>query len=184
MNRNFEIYPQMETERLVLNEIKSEHAEDLSVLLSDEAVAKYEYFYPTQTLDQVHKFINHYAQERSEAEEITWGIFEKASNRLIGTCCLGDFCDDARRAEIGYAVVQSKWGKGYAIEALQAVLAYGFNVLDLNRIEGTITPGNDASIRVLEKLGFVREGHVRERDLIKGELVDGIIMGLLKKEFE
>jgi len=55
--------------------------------------------------------------------------------------------------------------------------------MNLNRIEATITPGNDASVRVLRKLDFVQEEIVRERDLIKGKLEDGIIMSVLKREY-
>jgi [ribosomal protein S5]-alanine N-acetyltransferase len=55
--------------------------------------------------------------------------------------------------------------------------------MNLNRIEATITPGNDGSVRVLKKLNFKQEGIVRERDFIKGKLEDGIIMALLKKDY-
>ena len=102
---------------------------------------------------------------------------------MIGTCCLGDFHEGARRAEIGYDIAQVEWGKGYATEALGGVIDFGFNVMNLNRIEATITPGNNASVRVLTKLNFIQEGIVRERDLIKGKLEDGIIMSILKRDY-
>lgn len=76
-----------------------------------------------------------------------------------------------------------EWGRGYATEAIREVLDFGFKVMNLNRIEATITPGNNASVRVLRKLNFVQEGIVRERDLIKGKLEDGIIMAVLKREY-
>jgi len=63
------------------------------------------------------------------------------------------------------------------------VLKYGFEVMNLNRIEATVTPGNDGSVKVLRKLNFTQEGIVRERDLIKGKLEDGIILSILRKEY-
>ncbi len=182
INKNFEPFPVLETERLILTEISIKYLDDLSLILSDPEVAKYEYFYPTENSEQVEKFILRYQKERNEKEEITWGIIAKTSKKLIGTCCLGDFSESARRAEVGYAMARNEWGKGYATEAIKAIVEYGFAEMNLNRIEAFITPGNVASIRVLEKIGFIKEGHVRERDLIKGELVDGIIMSKLLKE--
>lgn len=111
------------------------------------------------------------------------GIFLKDNDVLIGTCCLGDFNEGAMRSEIGYSILRSEWGKGYATEAVNEIVRFGFEVMGLNRIEATITPGNDASVRVLEKLNFTKEGLVRERDLIKGKLEDGIIMAILKKDY-
>jgi ribosomal-protein-alanine N-acetyltransferase len=129
------------------------------------------------------KFIERYNKELEENEEITWGIILKGTNKLIGTCCLGDFDEGARRAEIGYDITQGEWSKGYATEALEVVINFGFNIMNLNRIEATITPGNDASVRVLKKLNFTQEGIVRERDLIKGKLEDGIIMSILNRDY-
>lgn len=64
------------------------------------------------------------------------------------------------------------------------MVRYGFENMQLNRIEATITPGNDPSIKVLNKMNFIQEGIVRERDLIKGKLEDGIIMAILKREYK
>ncbi len=184
MNRDFEPYPVLETERLILNEITDDHVEELSAVLSDPDVAKYDYFYPTKSIEEVMQFIERYGEERQDNEEITWGIFEKHSKKLVGTCGIGNFSDPAKRGEVGYAIAQEHWGKGYAAESIGAVVTYGFEVVGLNRIEGNITPGNQPSERVLEKNGFTREGHVRQRDWMKGQLVDSIVMGLLKSDFE
>jgi len=184
INLAFKPFPTIETERLLLREVDFADNDDLFDILSDPAVAEYDYFYPVETKEKALSFIERYQRELESNEEITWGIILKESHKLIGTCCLGGFDKGARRAEIGYAVAKAQWGKGYATEAAMKVIAYGFNTIRLNRIEATITPGNNSSIRVMEKLGFKIEGLVRQRDLIKGELVDGVIMGLLKSEFE
>ena len=183
LNAYFDTFPVLETERLILRQVMEKDVEQLFEILSDAEVAKFDYFYPVTSKDEVFKFIERYEQELEENEEITWGIISRETNKLIGTCCIGDFDEGARRAEIGYDIAQVEWGKGYATEALRAVIDFGFKVMNLNRIEATITPGNNASVRVLRKLNFVQEGIVRERDLIKGKLEDGIIMAVLKREY-
>ncbi|SMF87098.1 ribosomal-protein-alanine N-acetyltransferase [Paenibacillus uliginis N3/975] len=176
-------FPILETERLILRLVEDRDAEQLYEILSDAEVAKFDYFYPVTSKEQVLKFIERYKKEIEENEEITWGIILKETNKLIGTCCLGSFDEGARRGELGYDIAQVKWGKGYATEALEAVIDYGFDIMNLNRIEATITPGNDASVKVLSKLNFIQEGVVRERDLIKGKLEDGIMMSILKRDY-
>lgn len=184
MNINFEKFPILETERLILKQIKIDDVNDLYVIISDEEVARYEYFYPVKSVDEAGKFIKRYLEEFQDEDEITWGLYLKSTNRLIGTCCMGDFVKSAMRSEIGYSVARDMWNKGFATEAISKLLEYGFENIGLNRIEATITPGNEASVRVLEKLGFTQEGIVRERDLIKGKLEDGIIMSILKREYK
>jgi len=160
-----------------------EDIEQLYEILSDPEVAIFDYFYPVTSKVEAMKFIERYRNEFEENEEITWGIILKETNKLIGTCCIGDFDEGARRAEIGYDITQVEWGKGFATEALRVVIEYGFKVMNLNRIEATITPGNNASVSVLRKLNFLHEGIVRERDLIKGKLEDGIIMSILMRDY-
>lgn len=183
INRSFVPFPELETERLFLRQIEDSDMEQLYEILSDPEVAKFDYFYPIGSKEEAMKFIKRYKAELEENEEITWGIILKETNKLIGICCLGDFNEGASRAEIGYDITRTEWRKGYATEALESVIYYGFNTMDLNRIEATITPGNDGSVKVLRRLSFTQEGIVRERDLIKGKLEDGIIMSILKREY-
>jgi ribosomal-protein-alanine N-acetyltransferase len=183
INKCFIPFPQLETQRLILRQVETTDVEQLYDILSDAEVAKFDYFYPVTSIEEATKFIERYKKEWEEKEEITWGIILKETNQLLGICCLGDFDEGARRSEIGYDITQAEWGKGYATEALEAVIDFGFHVMNLNRMEATITPGNHASIKVLRKLNFVQEGIVRERDLIKGKLEDGIIMSILKRDY-
>ncbi len=177
-----EIIKEVETKRLILREINESDVEGVYKIFSDPEVAKYDWFRPIESKDDAIKFIKRYKEEFETGEEITWGIELKDTKELIGICCLGDFDKGARRAEIGYDLVQHKWNKGYATEAVEAIVKFGLSQMNLNRIEAFITPGNDASVKVLEKLNFTKEGLVRERDLIKGKLEDGIIMSILQKD--
>lgn len=183
INKEFIPFPILETERLILREINEKDKEALYELLSDCDVAKYDYFYPIASKEEALEFIKRYREELNEEEEITWGIISKETNNLVGTCCLGDFDEEARRAEIGYDIVRAQWGKGYATEAVKAIIDFGLTNMNLNRIEAFITPGNDNSVKVLKKLNFELEGIVKERDFIKGKLEDGIIMAMLKRQW-
>ncbi len=180
----FDPFPEIETERLSLVRVNNTHLEALFEMLSDPKVAEFDYFYPIDCIDKGLDFIKRFDNELKNRQEITWGICLKETGKLIGTCGLGNFDMPARRAELGYALNRSEWNKGYATEALKGVLDYAFNQMCINRVEAMVTPGNNSSLRVLEKLNFQREGLVRERDFIKGQLVDGIIMGLLARHHE
>ena len=173
---------EIETKRLILRGINENDVEGIYKVFSDPKVAKYDWFRPIESKDDAIKFIKRYKEEFETGEEITWGLELKDTKELIGICCLGNFDSGARRAEIGYDLVQDKWNKGYATEAVDAIVKFGINQMNLNRIEAFITPGNDASVKVLEKLNFTKEGIVRERDLIKGKLEDGILMSIIQKD--
>jgi RimJ/RimL family protein N-acetyltransferase len=93
------------------------------------------------------------------------------------------FVDASRRCEMGYALARAHWGGGYVSEALRALLNFGFTALDLNRIEADVDPRNGASARVLEKLGFQKEGFMPERWIVQGEPADTVYYGLLRRHW-
>lgn len=115
---------------------------------------------------------------------LKWGIAQRTDNALIGTVTLYNLSFDHRRAEMGYALGHANWGRGYMQEALRALLGFAFTVLDLHRIEADVDPRNTASIRTLERLGFQREGYLRERWQVGGEIQDALFYGLLRPEWE
>ena len=84
---------------------------------------------------------------------------------------------------MGYELHLDAWGKGYMNEALQAVLTYGFSNLGLNRVEADIHPDNVGSAKVVERLGFKKEGHLRERWIVGDEVSDSTIYGLLLSDW-
>jgi RimJ/RimL family protein N-acetyltransferase len=112
-----------------------------------------------------------------------WGIALRDSNTLIGTATLFNLSLDNGRAELGYAMGHTYWGKGYMNEALRALLSHAFEVMELRRLEADVDPRNAASIRTLERLGFQREGFLRERWHVNGEIQDAFFYGLLRREF-
>lgn len=115
---------------------------------------------------------------------LQWGIARHTDDAIIGTVTLYNLGLDHRRAEIGYALGRAHWGQGYMQEALHALLGFAFGVLDLHRMEADVDPRNTASIRTLERLGFQREGYLRERWQVSGEIQDAFFYGLLRPEWE
>ena len=111
-----------------------------------------------------------------------WGI--ELEQRIVGTCTLADIDRTNQRAEIGFALARELWGRGLILRALPSVFQFAFERLDLRRIEADADPRNAASIRVLERLGFQREGLLRERYIQLGEVQDAMFFGLLRRDWD
>lgn len=114
---------------------------------------------------------------------ISWGLSLPDSNLLIGKINLFQFNEQNRRAEIGYILDRRHWGQGYMSEALECVLTHAFDVLQLHRIEADTDPENLASMAVLEKFGFSREGLFRDRWFVHGKWHDSVMLGLLAADY-
>lgn len=112
-----------------------------------------------------------------------WGVARRADDAVIGTTTIFQLDDVNRRGEIGFAIERGQWGQGYASDAVTTLLRFAFEQLGLNRIEADPDPANIASIKVLTKQGFVREGLLRERYLVHGEVQDAEYYGLLRREW-
>ncbi len=102
---------------------------------------------------------------------------------FLGWCGLTRYNPDYRSASLGYCLTDAAWGHGYATEAAGALLQWAFESLDLNRVQAEADTRNAASARVLEKLGFVREGTLREDCVVDGDVSDSWVYGLLEREW-
>ena len=174
----------LETPRLRLRPYAPSDAGDVFALFSDPAVMRYWSSAPWTDLQQAHDFLARDAASLAQGTSARLGIVRKDDGALIGNCTLFAFDAACRRAETGYVLSPAAWGHGYAHEAVGALLDWGFDKLDLNRVEADIDPRNAASARALERLGFVREGHLRERWIVNGEVCDSFIYGLLRAEWK
>lgn len=116
-------------------------------------------------------------------ESLPLGIERDSDRMLVGNCTLFHFHETSRRAEIGYALGRPYWGFGYMHEALTALLTNAFEHLNLNRLEADIDPRNTSSARSLERLGFRKEGHLRQRWIVNGEVSDTGLYGLLRRDW-
>jgi RimJ/RimL family protein N-acetyltransferase len=114
---------------------------------------------------------------------LRWSIVRTADDVFLGHASLFHFQDQSAVAEIGYGLARPYWSKGYMREALTAILDYAFGPLGARRIEADIDPRNQASLRALERLGFQREGLLRERWQVGDEISDSALLGLLSREW-
>jgi RimJ/RimL family protein N-acetyltransferase len=103
---------------------------------------------------------------------------------FIGWCSFSRWNPEFRSGAVGSCFNESAWGHGYATEAARALLGWAFGTLDLNRVQAEADTRNIASARVLEKLGFVREGTLREDCIVNGDVSDSWVYGLLRREWE
>jgi RimJ/RimL family protein N-acetyltransferase len=121
------------------------------------------------------------AQEGSGAR---LAVDRVSDGEFVGWCSLSRWNPDFRSAALGYCFAEAAWGQGYATEAAGAVLHWAFATLDLNRVQAETDTRNVASARVLEKLGFVREGTLREDCVVNGDVSDSWVYGLLRRDWQ
>ena len=112
-----------------------------------------------------------------------WAVAALDDDLLIGTATFFSVRHDHARAEIGYNLVRARQGQGLGREAIQLALSFAFETLGLQRIEADVDPRNERSWHLLESLGFRREGRLRQRWRVKGEITDGVFYGLLRDEY-
>lgn len=174
----------LSTERLHLRWTTPDDAAAHFALFSDPAVTRY-WSTPAWTdMAQSHAFIEQALAEYASGAGLRFSIVLRDTDACIGSIKLYDFFDQNRRCDVGYALLQAHWGKGYLAEAMTALLDYAFGTLHLNRIEADIDPRNDASARLLERMAFQKEGYMRERWIVNGEVCDTAFYGLLKRDWD
>lgn len=169
------------TPRLKLRWMDERDTQAHYAVFSDPLVTRYWSSEPWTSMDQAVQAIARIRAAYADGSEARFGIELLETGELIGNCALHHFFEASRRCELGYAIGSRHWGRGYVSEALAALLDYGFDVLGLNRIEADIDPRNGASARVLEKLGFRKEGYMPERWIVHGEPADTVNYGLLRR---
>jgi [ribosomal protein S5]-alanine N-acetyltransferase len=176
-------FPTLESERLVLREITAADADDLFDIFSDEATMEYWSCRPYTSIVQAQKLIESLTNTTRQEIGIHWAITLRGENRLIGRCGYNEWRKPHRRGEISYIIARHYWGKGIAREALHLILDYGFTEMNLHSVEAGVTPGNNGSTRMLERLGFRLEGHLRESYFAEDRFVDSLIYSLLRRDF-
>lgn len=135
------------------------------------------------SIDQAKALIEIIAEKYEEQKEIRWGITLKPDQTVIGMCGYNYWHREDFRASVGYDLARAHWGKGIMSEALGAVVRFGFEHMNLNRVEADVSAENPASVRVLEKMGFQLEGRQRQQYFQDAAFHDLLMYGLLRGEF-
>ena len=173
--------PQLETPRLVLRELLPSDAERLLEIFSNADVARYTVVdLPRRKPKDVRKMILAW----KKTSMANWAVCHKESGAVMGFTGLRSFSPRNQSAEAGLTIDSEFWNQGYATEALQAVVAYGFNERKLNRITGGHFAGNGASGRVQQKCGFQYEGTQRQSHrLNNGQFVDFLLYAIVREDY-
>lgn len=177
-------FPIIETTRLILREVTAADANDMLCYLSDKDVVKPMGLEPFQTVKEVWDEIRWYKSIYDEGTGIRWGITLKNSGKVIGSCGFLNRLRKHYRAEVGYELSKAYWGKGIANEALEAVVKYGYQHFQLERVEALIEPANLASQKLVEKQGFKREGLLRHYEFTCGKFDDLYMYALIKEDLD
>ncbi len=185
-------FPVIATERLVLREIRESDADAIFEIFGDDAVTRFYDLATFTDIEQARKMIARMGERNANGDALRWGIALQENDRVIGTGGFNQFTRVGTepgsvptriltRAGIGYDLAQAFWNRGYMTEALRAIVRYGLETLNANRIEALVMLENDASVRVLEKIGFQREGILREYGFWKNQFWDLQMFALLKR---
>jgi len=179
---DFSIFPELQTERLILKEMTELDAPALFEMRSNPVIMKYiDRPLPTD-VDDIKTLIQKMVVMKEKREGISWGIFKKEHPEVnIGNIGFFRIIAEHYRAEIGYMLSIEEQQKGIMYEAIQKIIEYGFNSMQLHSIEANINPANIASQKLLEKAGFVREAYFKENYFFNGQFLDSAIYSLLNK---
>lgn len=176
-------FPIIETERLVLRQLLEEDATVLQQYWSDPEVTEYLTLEPFKDLTEALEMIKLLRDLPEKSQGIRWGITEKHTGKVLGTCGFHNYKQEHARVEMGYELGSKYWRQGFMTEALTAILYYGFKKMEYNRIEAFVNVGNNKSTGTLEKMGFKLDGLLRQYEFARGKFVDQYCYSLLQSEY-
>ena len=175
----------LETKRLTLSKLSKNDIPLIHELNSREDVARYNTLGIPDSLETTAKYLEpiilagHFDAPRM----YSWALRTKEDQQFIGELGMSLFAERFKRAEIYYNLLPEFWGKGYASEAVEGLLNFGFNTLKLHRIEAGVATENERSIKLLERLGMQYEGRHRKILPINGEWKDNFHYAMLETDY-
>jgi ribosomal-protein-alanine N-acetyltransferase len=173
----------METERLILRPLRPEDSEGLFRIFSDPEVTRHLEITPLKFASEGKALLDYFNGQFERKTGVRWGIEQKKDGVLLGTCGFHSVELWVFKAELSYDIGRPYWGQGIVPEAARALLRHAFEVMGMNRVQASVIPEAAASAKVLEKLGFLREGVLRETGYWKGRFWDKVTYSLLKREW-
>jgi ribosomal-protein-alanine N-acetyltransferase len=169
---NFNPFPILVTERLVLRSLENEDVKEIFFLRTDERVLRFLDRPGITFKEEAAAYIQNIHDLVNNSQAILWGITVKGDKKLIGTICFWHFENENYRAETGYVLHPDHQGKGIMQEAMSCILNYGFNIMKLHSVTANINPENTASKQLLIKCGFVKEACFKENFFYNGKFLD------------
>ncbi len=175
--------PDLQTARLRLRPFTDDDADALFALHSNAYVLRYWDGPPWSDRARADQFIKACRLLADEGTGARLAVDQLSDGAFVGWCGLTRWNSVYRSASLGYCTEEAAWGKGFATEAASGLLEWAFDFLPLNRVQAETDTRNAASARVLEKLGFVREGTLREDCVVNGEVSSSWVFGLLRQDW-
>lgn len=176
---NFSPFPVLTTERLHLVKVTKEHLHDMMFLRGNKEVMRYIDRPLIETIEAAEELMQKINTLYETNSGVNWAITLPGETKMIGNIGFHRIDKENHRAEIGYLLHPDYHRKGIMHEAITAVLTYAFHEMKLHSVEAHINPLNDASRKLLEKNGFVKEAHFRENHYWNGTFIDSAIYSLL-----
>lgn len=170
----------IKTERLLLRKINIEDDTMVYKWMSDPQVCKYERWKPHESIKYSQGYINEVFDYKSK-KTYMWGI--QLGNILIGSISIVNVDEHDQKATLGYCLAKDYWSNGYTTEAVKAVIKFILLDVGLNRIEASCSLNNKSSIRVLEKVGMVLEGHAKDYYLCNAGFQDSNLYAITKASY-
>ena len=180
--RIFSNIPTLETPRLILRRMKVSDSADMYEYARRHEVTAYLSWSPHPNQDYTRDYLEYVGTHYAMGDFYDWAVIYKENGKMIGTCGFTKLHFLNNCGEVGYVLNPAYWGQEIALEALRAVIRFGFENLQLHRIEAKFIRGNAASLRVMEKAGMTFEGVQRESMLIKNEYRDIGVCSILRDE--
>ena len=175
--------PRLECARLSARWMTEKDLDDLLVVWGDPEVMRFMARPPLADRDEARDFLEEIRSGFEARALFQWGLVLPGDDRVVGTCTLAGLDWQNRRCEIGFAVAKAYWRRGLTLAGASLVIEHAFRDLGLHRIEADVDPENVGSLRLLERLGFSREGLLRQRYLEHGAFQDSVFLGLLSHEW-
>ena len=178
----FNDLPTLETDRLILRKVHMMDAADMYAYGSNEEVSEFVTWDTHQSLADTKEFIHFIVNNYENKQVAPWGIECKKNRKFIGTIDFVSWDPRHKVAEIGYVLSKEYWGEGYMTEAAKEVVKFGFENMDLERIQARCLVENTGSARVMEKIGMTFEGISRKVTFTKGKHQDLKIYSILRHD--
>ncbi|MBN1921243.1 MAG: GNAT family N-acetyltransferase [Anaerolineae bacterium] len=175
--------PTLNTPHLLLRKLREEDSKDYFAFASDPRVVQHLRWGPRTSLADTRAYLQDVLAGYKSGIDGPWGIELTQTHQLIGAAHLMDIHPQHWNAEIGVVLHSGYWGQGLGSEALRAVLAVGFSIVGLERIQGLVITGNSPACRMLEKCGMTHEGLLRHYAWQKEQWCDSELYAILKAEF-
>ena len=175
--------PPIEAPRVVLRLVAEADLADLMAVNGDDAVTRFLPYATWKSMDDAKAWFDRMAGIQATGTALQFVVVLRETGKAIGTCLLFRYEEKSARAELGWVMGREHWGRGLMREALAALIDFAFGTLGLRRLEAEVNPRNEASLALAQRLGFTREGLLREKWLDKDAPVSVYAHGLLRREW-